>query len=241
MPPTSTKNIADCDSVANVLARKLADARQELVAEFEEHHGLSRQEALDRARELDQPSLAQHIQRQPLRATTWTNLDQLAAVDGSLAIQRWSELVDEAAGELESGHHAAETVESSKRECWERAEFLARRAQLASDWAPQSGMEWALIDAMCQALTMKQYWIKRMIVTDAIETSEISDAPHQTPRVDTFRAIDQAATLIDRFDRLFMRALRQLRDLRRYMPSVVVQHADQVNVGEKQLNVAGAQ
>lgn len=42
---------------------------------------------------------------------------------------------------------------------------------------------------------------------------------------------------IDRFNRLFMRALRQLRDLRRYTPQVVVHSAGQVNVGEKQINV----
>ena len=45
--------------------------------------------------------------------------------------------------------------------------------------------------------------------------------------------------MVDRFDRMFMRALRQLRDLRRYMPTVVVQRAEQVNVGQQQLNVAG--
>ena len=53
------------------------------------------------------------------------------------------------------------------------------------------------------------------------------------------QAIDQCAAMTDRFNRIFMRALRQLRDLRRYAPQVVVKSAGQVNVGGQQVNVAG--
>ena len=41
-----------------------------------------------------------------------------------------------------------------------------------------------------------------------------------------------------RCHRTFLRALRALRDLRRYTPSVLVQNAGQVNVGSQQVNVA---
>lgn len=44
-------------------------------------------------------------------------------------------------------------------------------------------------------------------------------------------AIDQAANMVDRFNRIFVRAIRQLRDLLRYTPQVVVKSAGQVNVG----------
>ncbi len=53
------------------------------------------------------------------------------------------------------------------------------------------------------------------------------------------RGLDQAAPMADRFHPLFLRALRGLRDLRRYAPSVVVQNAGQVNVGARQVNVSG--
>ena len=43
-------------------------------------------------------------------------------------------------------------------------------------------------------------------------------------------AIDQAHRLADGYNRQFLRVLRQLRDLRRYVP-VVIQNAQQVNVG----------
>ena len=43
-----------------------------------------------------------------------------------------------------------------------------------------------------------------------------------------------------RFNRLFLRILRALQDLRRYVPMVTVQHAEQVNIGGQPVNVAGA-
>jgi hypothetical protein len=42
-----------------------------------------------------------------------------------------------------------------------------------------------------------------------------------------------------RWHRMFQRTLRNLRDLRRYPPQVVVQRVDQLNVAQQQLNVAG--
>ncbi|HET8670641.1 MAG TPA: hypothetical protein VFM05_08475 [Candidatus Saccharimonadales bacterium] len=51
-------------------------------------------------------------------------------------------------------------------------------------------------------------------------------------------AVDQAHRLADGYNRRFLRVLRQLRDLRRYTP-VVIQNAQQVNVGNQQLNVSG--
>jgi hypothetical protein len=54
-------------------------------------------------------------------------------------------------------------------------------------------------------------------------------------------AVDQAAAMVDRFNRIFLRTLRALRDLRRYAPAtVVVQNAGQVNVGSQQVNMAAA-
>jgi hypothetical protein len=50
--------------------------------------------------------------------------------------------------------------------------------------------------------------------------------------------VDQAHRLADGYNRQFLRVLRQLRDLRRYAP-VVIQNAQQVNVGNQQLNVSG--
>jgi hypothetical protein len=42
--------------------------------------------------------------------------------------------------------------------------------------------------------------------------------------------------MADCFNRLFMRTLRSLRDLRRYSPSVHIESAGQVNIGQQQVN-----
>ena len=58
------------------------------------------------------------------------------------------------------------------------------------------------------------------------------------PRVMDVDAQNQAVAMADRFNRLFMRTLRGLRDLRRYAPSVMIQSAAQVNIGKQQVNIA---
>jgi predicted transcriptional regulator len=59
----------------------------------------------------------------------------------------------------------------------------------------------------------------------------------QRPRLDVSDAIEEAARMVDRFNRMVLRTLRALRDLRRYTPNVIVQNAGQVNVAEQQVNV----
>jgi hypothetical protein len=44
--------------------------------------------------------------------------------------------------------------------------------------------------------------------------------------------------MVDRFNAIFLRTLKALRDLRRQIPGVVVKSAGQVNVGRQQVNVA---
>ena len=41
-----------------------------------------------------------------------------------------------------------------------------------------------------------------------------------------------------RMSRLFLRTLRQLRDLRRYTPAVLVGNVGQLNIAQQQMNVA---
>ncbi|MDQ3805489.1 MAG: hypothetical protein M3416_16880 [Acidobacteriota bacterium] len=52
-------------------------------------------------------------------------------------------------------------------------------------------------------------------------------------------ALEQAHQMADRYNRMFLRTLRQMRDLRRY-PSVIVNNGGQVNVAQNQVNVQRA-
>ena len=42
--------------------------------------------------------------------------------------------------------------------------------------------------------------------------------------------------MADRFQRMYMRTLRALRDLRRYSSKIMINNPAQVNIGEKQFN-----
>ena len=61
------------------------------------------------------------------------------------------------------------------------------------------------------------------------------------PRVAEQNAIEHAMQMRDRYNRLFLRTLRQLRDFRRYSTPITINYPRQVNMaadGGKQVNVA---
>jgi oxalate decarboxylase/phosphoglucose isomerase-like protein (cupin superfamily) len=49
---------------------------------------------------------------------------------------------------------------------------------------------------------------------------------------------EKAVAMIERFNRMFTRTLRALRDLRRYGGQIRIESARQVNIGDKQINVS---
>jgi hypothetical protein len=54
-------------------------------------------------------------------------------------------------------------------------------------------------------------------------------------------AVEHAAQMADRWQRMYFRAIRNLRDWRRYAPQVTINHAQQVNIasdGGQQINVS---
>jgi hypothetical protein len=96
---------------------------------------------------------------------------------------------------------------------------------------------------MAQAQTAVYFWQERLSTRASTEPSnEELDATGpkgwKRPRISDSEAIEQAAGMVDRFNRIYLRTLRALRDLRRYPPTVVVQNAVQVNVGGQQVNLA---
>ena len=63
----------------------------------------------------------------------------------------------------------------------------------------------------------------------------------ELPRLDRAQAEEQAAAMVERWNRMFLRALRALQETRRHAPpaAVTIQNTGQVNVGlQQQVNVA---
>jgi len=175
----------------------------------------------------------------------WWSLGRAAELDPARGRAAWERCLAEARAELGSGHRAAKAVDAAGTP-WERAQFLAILEAFVADWRPRGGVEAALVEALAQAYSTQLAWTARLTVLGGAEARRQDREVEQggywvPPRVEAAAAVDQAAAMVDRFNRLFTRTLRALRDLRRYAPSVTVGHVDQLNLAQAQVNIAPAE
>jgi hypothetical protein len=224
---------------ARELARATAAAFTEMVQLYRDHYQLSAQEAVARTGE-DSPAGLDRAQNAAPDQVSWTDLDTLARHDPAAAVRRWEEVKEAARGELRTGERAGQTTEVGFQTCWSRARFLAVRAELIDAIRPRDGAELLLIDQM--AVYQVQLWAWQTTLTAYTSVADLgrpgrrADVRHEPPRLTDAEAMEQAAAMVERFQRLFLKALAALQALRR-QPSVVVRHARQVNVAEQQINV----
>ena len=223
------------------LARELAREYERARRYYAERAELAPTEADAAARALAGDD-ADRILEAPPDEVSWAALQRAAERDPALAERAWEGLLDAAADELASGHRAALALEADGGSPWQRARFLAVRRAFRDDWQPRGGLEDALVDALAQAYCAQEFWTRRLQARASFEAAredkEVGrDGTWEPPTLDRAAAVDQAAAMADRYNKNFLRTLRALRDLRRYAPTVVVQNAGQVNVGEQQVNV----
>ena len=98
----------------------------------------------------------------------------------------------------------------------------------------------ALIDTLAQSYSVYLHWLSVLHLRSAVEAKRADEMARkyrhwEPPRIEEAAALAQAAGMVDRFNRLFLRTLRSLRDLHRYGP-VVVNNPAQVNIGHQQVN-----
>jgi hypothetical protein len=169
----------------------------------------------------------------------------------------------EAAMEFESGHRAAEAFEPADymTDAWNRASYLGFRESLCEEWKPQGGIELSMIDAIAQAWLSLQFWTKESVRRATTEPrredhrfsewkqwnkqaqKQWDDGYWDIPYVYEQEAITQAAQMADRWQRMYFRAIRNLRDWRRYTPQVTINNPQQVNIageGGQQINVSNS-
>jgi len=185
------------------------------------------------------------LEQTPPDQLDWWVLGRAAELDPERARAAWERTLAAARDELVGGHRAARAVQATGTP-WERAQFLAILESFVQDWQPRGGIEAALVETLAQAHSSQLAWLARLTVLSNTEIQrqdrEIEEGGRWgPPTLDAAAAVDQAAAMVDRFNRLFMRTLRSLRDLRRYSPSVVVGHVDQLNLGQAQVNVGPTQ
>jgi hypothetical protein len=224
------------------LAREMAAAYARMVTFNREQLHMSAEQADATVRRKDDPEWIQRALSQPPDQVSWFALSTLIEQSPEAGLAAWERIKAEARDELASAHRVATTLEWDGSP-WERARFLAIRKAFCDEWQPRGGIEAILIDQMAQAHASYLFWMERLHIQSVTEARREdhklkNEGYWQPPSLDTAAAIDQSAAMADRFHRLFLRTLRALRDLRRYVPSVVVQNAGQVNVGGQQVNVA---
>jgi hypothetical protein len=221
------------------LAAKLADTHLRMVAYYRDQRNMTLDQAEAEASSMGDWHL-KRVTEGPINEVSWWDLHHVAEQDPAQALCTWECMKATARDELASGQRAASVFEFGE-EPWQRAQFLAIRTAFREEWQPRGGIEDALIDTMAQAQTAYAYWMGQLHVHAVTEgTTEgwqlQREGTWQSPRVEVAVWIDQAAAMADRFNRLFLRTLRALRDLRRYTPTVIVQNAGQVNVASLQQN-----
>lgn len=166
----------------------------------------------------------------------------------------WRQIKKAAANELASGHRAAGNLEAVdwQKDPWRRAQYLVIRDGFVEQWQPKGAIELAMLDTMAQTFSEYLFWMHeahRRATTDAIpqpskterEIAEKIRGEWIPPRVYEQEAIEYAAAMADRYNRLFLRTLRQMRDLRRYSVPVTINYPQQVNIaadGGQQVNVS---
>lgn|GEM_PF-2047497 len=106
-------------------------------------------------------------------------------------------------------------------------------------WEPQNAIEQSMVEMLAQAFVSYNHWLKvanhaAEYSYNAIEENHKVDGVWKPPRLTAAETVENAMQMADRFNRLFLRTLRQMRDLRRY--PVTIANAAQVNIGNQQVN-----
>ncbi len=176
----------------------------------------------------------------------WRELSYAEQVEPGTGFEVYDHIKQLAREDLESGERAADVVASSMMRPWIKARYLALRESFITDWRPTGSIEMRLIEMMAHLYTTYEHWMELSVQRVAIECQE--ETYQIKERGGKWRAVSvtgdadaqQATEMADRYNRLFLRTLRQLRDLRRYNLPVTINNPQQVNIaadGGQQVNV----
>ena len=206
--------IADTREVGT-LARKMGEAYREMMGYYVRHGERTYGEARDKLHQVPEGEELARLENEPAAELSWWELSELAAVDPDKMLARWEEVKQAALQEVQSGHRAASAALMPVQDSpMDRARFLAIRHDLALEWKPRGGIEQTLLDQMAQAWTMQLHWQELAATRSLMQHKKLTE---DDPRW-------------------------QLRDMRRYSPQVTIHSTiyspAQVNIGEKQINVA---
>ncbi len=172
--------------------------------------------------------------KQPVDSLNFADLLELHHHAPRVAERFWENVKVEARKEFESGHLAANISfpVGYKKQVWNIARYIGVRESFVDEWRPRGGVELSLIDMMAQCFFQWQYWLEQSVTRTECEPrlehpeykkwkknkeeqmkAESWATGHWFPPcVDEQAAIDHAIQTADRWHRMFMRTLRQMRE-----------------------------
>ncbi len=212
--------------------------------------------------EKEADDLLNEMMRLPFESLNFIDLQKLQAVAPKTAEMFWELVKNEGRKEFESGYLAANITfpVGYMKEVWNIARYLGVRESFIEEWKPKGGIEISLIDMLAQTYFQWQFWmeetVKRSQTRERLPHHEYAewmerkgqdakaygydDGYWTRPTISEAHALDQAEQMADRWNRMYMRTLRQLRDLRRYS-TVMINQPSQVNIANdsgQQINIA---
>lgn len=201
------------------------------------------------------------LMRLPLDCLSFADLMELQEHAPRVAERFWEMAKTEGYKEFASGHLSANIAfpEGYMKTLWNVARYLGVRESFVEDWNPSGAIELSMIDMLTQTYFQWQYWVEQTVRRSATKEREIhpeysewmaqrerenrangwTEGYWSRPLVSEQQAIEHAVQMVDRWHRMYMRTIRQLRDLRRYSP-VTINNAGQVNIaadGGQQVNL----
>ncbi len=192
----------------------------------------------------------------------WGELGRLAEHDPEKLRDLWGEIKNAARHELATGVRGADALESgmpSDKTPWNRARYLAIVDALTADLQPRGALEALMIQRMASTYSLCLYWQHEAVKREAYEEWQGESTMRQEhgrmserdkernrlhygylpPRLTQAEAIHEAAMMSERYERAFLRLVREFRNARRMFAQLIVT-GGAVNIadgGPQQVNI----
>jgi hypothetical protein len=196
----------------------------------------------------DEPLALTRLREKPFDKIEWHDINEAASQDREQTAAAMTVMYESVADHLAAGIYAADAIDCKKP--IERAQFILIRNAFNDEWKPRGGVEASLVDMLAQTYVAWQYWLGRSFsianheddVAEQVKQNKQYDGTTrwQPPRLTASEYLERATQMAYRFQGMYMRTLRQMRDLRRYAIPMTINNPQQVNIaaeGGQQVNV----
>lgn len=228
----------------------------DLLSRYPDDEGLKQLWTPERIEEFasgaDQLNAVERLRTKPFEEISWHDVSAAAEENKELTLRCMQAVFNGAEESIKSGVYASRAVDCKKP--FERGQFAFIRHAFIEEWQPRGGIEASLVDMLAQCYVGWQYWIgltfsiannqdtviEQKARNKKSERRSYDEGVWQPPRLTAAEYLERAYQMADRFNRMFLRTLRQMRDLRRYQMPVTINNPKQVNIaadGGQQVNV----